>query len=207
MSLVKGRCFNMWEALANVLKDLLEKHLFPFIASIALAIALIIIIPADFWVIVKIGKMAFGALVFCIAFLIIHGISYLFKFIQAKKRKKENELYLKQAKEQEELRKMEEIWHMVDAMSPEERQLIKQFIESNNEPYVEDGMAFRFTPHLLNSNWVVSTTVPQNLDQDMHYDSEVMIYSGLARQYKLKEDVFKMLKYSYEKFDKISHFE
>ena len=197
----------MWEALANVLKDILEKHLIPFIASVALAIISIIITPSDFWMIIKIGKIAFAIVVFCIAFLIIHGISYLFKFIQAKKRKKENELYLKQVQEQEELRTLEKTWCEIDAMSQEERRLIKQFIETNNKPYIEEGMVFRFTNHLLNSDWVVSTTLPQNVDQDMHHDSDVMIYSGVARQYKLKEDVFKILKYSYEKYGKISHFE
>ena len=69
----------MWEAIGQAIKTFVEKHLIPTVISVIIAISSFLILPTDFWMIERIGKVPFALLVAGIAFLIIQLLKiYLF---------------------------------------------------------------------------------------------------------------------------------
>ena len=68
----------MWEALGQAIKTFVEKHLIPTVISVVVAISSFLILPSDFWMIERVGKLPFALLVAGVAFLIIQLIIFFF---------------------------------------------------------------------------------------------------------------------------------
>lgn len=72
----------MWEAIGQAIKTFVEKHLIPTVISVVIAISSFLILPTDFWMIERIGKVPFALLVAGIAFLIIQLLIFFFRKIR-----------------------------------------------------------------------------------------------------------------------------
>ena len=200
----------MWEAIGNFFKTFAEKHLIPSVISLAAGFIAVLALPEDSWMIAKISKVGVGILAFALCFLMVELIILVTKRIIKKASEKKSE---KKYQEQKEKETIEELWSNVDDLSPGDRALLHKFIETNNEP-IENESSMWFSPgSLLVSNWVVSTFVPYHFENE---ETEITKENGIPvshfmnqgkKKYKLKDDIFKLLKYSMEKYGKISNFE
>lgn len=203
----------MWEALGNAIKIFIEKHLIPSIVSIAAGITTVLILPDDNWMIVKIGQVWVGILAFAICFLVIKLLVLLAHGIKALFIKKANKEYDKKRNEEKEKEILEQLWSDVDALSPGDRKMLYVFIENENSPLEEDN-GFHDYNSLFSSAWVVSTLVPYQMDNEEKpigtntYRVPITHFINQGKkQYKLTDDIYQLLKYSKEKYGKISHFE
>ena len=129
----------MWDAVGEALKLFVEKHLIPTVISVVTALVSLLVAPADYWMIVKLGKSWFTILVAGVAFLAIQLLVFIARSIISARRK----AVLKQEKQQKEEKRRqdsEERWlSLMDKQSPSERNLIVQLIEQENTPVIEKG--------------------------------------------------------------------
>ena len=196
----------MWEALANAFKVFAEKHLIPTVISVAAAIGIILALPDNHWMVEKIGQAWVGILSFCVVFIAIQLVLLTFKGIKKAEQKSNNRCLL----DEEEKKTLNEIRHRVDGMSPDERDLLNKFLDSDNSPYIENATVFRSPGHLLNSNWVVSSAVRTKSETIVSTGKGIPVNQIIGRekkQYKLQDEVYKGLKYLRDKYGSISNFE
>ena len=119
------------------------------------------------------------------------------KFVKKRAIKRANKQYDLKREKEEEKEAIEKLWQSVDALSPGDRQTLKLLIENNNTPIEESSGCFYDFGSLFMSNWIVSTTVPYEFeDQD---NQPVLNSNGIPianfmnqgkKLYKLKDDVF-----------------
>ena len=207
----------MWNAIVEFCKVFAEKHLIPSVISIVGAIISLIFIPSDYWIIVKIGKFLFFILVAGVDFLVVKFLVFCWhKFVSYKS---DNDLkqYYSQNATKSEKKNIEELWTAVDKFSPDDRKLLHEFLESDNAPITRSSGNRYFGNSLLASNWVVSTEEYGEEEQPIILSEKLKgkaipigaMSAGRAIvvKYKLHDDIYSALKYSKEKYGKISHFE
>ena len=111
---------------------------------------------------------------------------------------------------------MENLWSDVDKFRPDDRALLKEFLENDNTPIKRSSGSRYFGNSLLTSEWVVSTEEygeeePVIISKHLKEKAMPLFPMGTGRaiivKYKLRDDIFSILKYSKEKYGKISHFE
>ena len=204
----------MWEALGNTIKVFIEKDLVPSVISLAAGIITVLFLPEDNWMLKKISSIWIGILAFALCFLLAKLIIELAMLVKKQVIKNANKQYALQWNEREEKEVITKLWQSVDALSPGDRQTLNLLLENNNAPIEESGNRFYSSDSLFISNWVVSTTIPyesENHNKQPTLNSNGIPISNFKNQgkklYKLKDDVFQMLKYSKEKYGKISNFE
>lgn len=200
----------MWEALASAVKVFAEKHLIPSVISVAASICVILALQDDNWMIEKIGRWWVGVLVFCLAFILVQLVIVIQKAIKKRRQTEKNQCFYQNQDIKRETEALERLWSMVDELSPSEKALLHQFIDSGNAPYIETTTTFYPSGHLLNSEMVVSTVVGTTHEPINWSGKGVPILSHFDRatkQYKLTEYYYQIFKYSKEKYGRISHFE
>lgn len=111
---------------------------------------------------------------------------------------------------------LENVWTLVDRMIPQDRKILMEFLKNNNAPICVKGELGGNC--LLTSNYVVSTVVPNDRKVTLNDPSGVLGKKGgrvfipemsfgiQKRQYKLRDDFYQILKYSYDNYGHISHF-
>lgn len=205
------------EKILDLVKIFFEKHLIPTVLSVIGAILSIAYLPKDNWMIIRLGDLITGVLVFCAYFVIIEFIIWIANFIKKQHIKnKSNRRRIEQNiinnKETLEL-----LWGFVDNLSPDDYDCLIEFIKTNNQP-VERAGEFGGHGCLFASNCIVSTVkkppTPENEKRDVKTDNGLtrvafpnMIYTPAIKQYKLKDDFFEILKYSFTVYGGISHFD
>ena len=203
----------MWETIGKALKVVFEKQLIPAVISVVAAIGVLLFLPADYWAITKLGKPLFLMFVAGGVFLLLNLIIYLVRkcgyFHAARKSAKENQQYEK-AKE---LEKMRELWRNVDGLSPENRNLVKEFLKTDNKPIKIENTIFPYDS-FLESDWFNSTEVYEP-DTDLKPNhisvspvGSVPPYPVFStRLYKLNDQYYEILRYSWTHYGKICNFE
>ena len=208
------------EKLIDLLKIFEEKHLISAIASFAFAILGVALAPDFFGLIDSVGEIVYGMLLFCILFLLIQFGKFVYSFIKKKiarkqKQKKAAELQQK-IEEEREKKTIEDLWDYVDSLSSQDKHYIMKFLITDNKPIEVSG--FVVSGLLSNSNLVACTEKNNALDPSSKIEFEgrlvytpqdipFMTYQSPVKLYRLKDDFFKLLKYSYKKHHKISHFD
>lgn len=195
------------EKLIDLLKPLIEKYLFTTILSVALAILGVVLLPDVLNLKEQVGQFVYGLLLFCICFLVISLIKYIYlKFKHAFNKKISDEQHYRVL----EAEQLEELWNYVDSLSPLEKKYLFDFLKNKNKP-IKVESAF-FTVGLL-SKYLVSTDKIITPDSKINTDTDFKnFYNNYGRfqtykLIKLRDDFYKLLKYSYDKYGKISHFE
>ena len=180
----------MWESVGEALKVFVEKHLVPTVISVVAAIIVLLILPSDYWMIEKIGKHLFflgaaGVVFLAIQFLIVleKGIGHLrFKsFIR-----NENQKYRKQEADEN----LEAWLSFVDRLPPEDRELILQFIQTENKPIRERGYRTYNDESLHSTEYIIK-----------------MKNSDGSKLVRLDDRFYKLMKAIYENRGSISHFD
>ncbi len=209
----------MWEAIGQAIKVFVEKHLIPTVISVVVAIISFLVLPTDFWMITKIGKVPFALLVAGIVFLLIQFIIYCCNKIAKWLSNRKSSKYYGQNAIEDERKTLDELWSAIDAFNPDDKKTIKEFLQSNNAPIEKSSGARYFGNSLFNSNWVVSTEEYGEEKTVIHIPKELKgkaipvnpsIFDGgreIIVKYKLRDEIFNALKYSMDKYGKISHFE
>lgn len=205
------------EKWAELLKIFLEKHLIPTVISIAFAIIFTALMPSDFVIIEKLGLFWCMLLAFCVSFICVQSVIDIFRSIQ----KKSNQRGLGEAHIQlikkDNYKILEQLWTRIDEFSPTDKELLMTFIQTDNRPIEQSGEIFGdclFCSQLVN----VTTVKPpeeerviigqpiEKSPKTLRIPIEQMIFSQPVKQYKLKDEFFKLLKYSYDEYGRISHF-
>ena len=208
----------MWEAIGQAIKTFVEKHLIPTVISVVIAISSFLILPTDFWMIERIGKVPFALLVAGIAFLIIQLLIFFFRKIRGWISNKSDEEYRFQNDVKLEKEVLEKLWSSVDAFNQDDRKVLHEFLESQNAPIERSSGIHYCGNSLFNSDWLVSTeeyreTEPVSFNPPKKKGVVTLnvfdTYSTrtVVKKYKLREDIYNVLRYSMDKYGKISHFE
>ena len=184
----------MWDAIVAFIKTFNEKYLIPLVISIVVAISAIIVLPDDYWMISKIGAPTFGVVVGGISFLVVLLFYYVFFFVKKKLYDVSDRRYRIEMDKIQNEKNIRSFWTRIDRFSPEEREIIRNLVTSENQPVVANIYTFYSPESLFESEIMVSTTT---VDDQNRY----------AHVYKLKEDYYQILKYSIEKYNKISNFD
>lgn len=179
----------MWNAIGEALKIFLEKHLIPTVISVVAAIVVFLVLPADNWIIEKLGKSWFLILAAGIVFLLIQmliaivkGIRHLCYKADLARQCREND--------QKKCQEAEEKWlSFGDQLSPDDRALIIRLLENENEPEIEHGYIWHSNDSIYNTNLLVKTKG----------------HDGFTL-YKLNDKAYRALKAIYEQRGSISHF-
>ena len=204
----------MDKSIAELLKLFLEKHFIPTIISVVVAIVVLVITPLDSWVIIKIGKVLYLVLSFGITILIIELLLFSFNRIRIVNNNHRKKLRKQEERKREKEQEVKELWEFIDGLSPKDRQYIDGFLETNNEPIESWGQSYLAYDSLLsNREWVITTEISKYYDFSANEeitDETVIKENKLVPfsfdLYKLKQDKFDLLKYSIEKYGRISNF-
>lgn len=181
----------MLESLAGILKIFLEKHFISTVISLFVAGIIMLYIPDDSWIIKKLAMTGAYLLIATGCFLIAMLSKYLYVTFSRNRYWKKHR---KELKIQNEKKYMEDLWSFVDGLGPENLKIINQLIKSENKP-IEYGDRTFFSPsHILGNNRVMlSTQINRN--------------GKMVKQYMLRPELYNSLKYSQEKYGRISHFQ
>lgn len=201
----------------NILSFIFEKNLLISIYSLISAIFSLLLIPSDWSIIKKIDIGLFLLLLFLIWFVVIKTTITVISFIGTIVKKyylhqryiKENQRY----KERELRENLEALWTFVDGCSNKEYRLLMDFIKNNNTPIIKE-YAYNSKESILTSNLVHKTlykagkthtefSKPTNANA---VGRQIQVYSQPKYKYILKENVYQLLKYSWENYGRISHF-
>lgn len=202
--------------LTEFFKAIADKYLIRAILSGIIAVAVFLFTPEENWILEKLGKAVFVLFISGALFIIISFLVVCYDKIQKWKRRIGYKHASKISDAIREKEQVEKLWEDVDRMTPEDRALLLQFIKSNNAPYAENRSVYRCGNSLLTSEWVISADVYTGRELPClgpsgkpveNLPKELQTYKETVTQYKLRDDVFNFLKYSYEKYGRISHFE
>lgn len=182
----------MFDSVGDALKVFLEKHLMPTVISIVTAIIALLALPADYWMIEKIGKVLFFALIAGSVFIAIQFLVLLWKIIKHLKRNMSDSKEYKEMKKLEHQEALEKWLSFGDRLPPEDRELVRQFLRTENKPIVEKRGSYRIyrDNSIYNTNAIVTTA---NIDGD--------------RLIKLDDNFYRVMKQIYKDRGSISHFD
>lgn len=210
------------EKFIDILKVISEKHLIPAVISIAVAILCVTLAPDFLEMNQKVGSFLYGVFCFCIMFLICELTKYLHNKLKSrcaeKEKIKEEKIYRQKKNEEEENEIMENLWSFVDSLSVQDRHYLKIFLDNKNEPIEVLGVPHHYGL-LRNQNIVVCTEKRQecgiNHEKKIEFDGREVyqsydiafrMYKSPTKLYRLKDDFYNELKFSNEKYHRISHF-
>lgn len=182
----------MPDSIGEALKVFLEKHLVPTVISVVAAIVALLVLPADYWMIEKIGKTLFFFLVAGVVFLAIQLLMLAWKGIQNLKHRAYINKSYREIKARENQEGLEEWLSFADKLPPDDREMILQFIRTGNQPIVERRHVYRtYNPNSIHNTNALITT--ENSDG--------------SRSMKLDDRFYRTMKQIYEERGSISHFD
>ena len=201
------------DKLSEILHLFIEKHLMPTIIAILGTALIRVFIDENSPVFLKLGDFFLPA-AFALSFLVVKILQAL---IQGAKRflgrimqnAEDSDHRITNIK-----RNLEEMWSFVDAQSPADREILLDFVRNGNRPYRSAGH-FPYNSLFLTPTVVCRTVTRTDIDcqkvmlpnSDGTFKEHTFIPTEEIKEYKLKEDIYSLLKYSYEEYGKISHFE
>lgn len=182
------------EALGSALKVFAEKHLIPTVLSLLVGAIIYSTTPTNFWFLIKLTKFGYWLFASGFVFIIIQLLLWLKNGIGSVRyhnylRRSNNEYDKK-----EEQQALNQLWQFVDGFDQEDRDYLKKFVESKNIPIKIRGYRYYSYGKLFASDNIVN--------KQSGYDE-----TGSYTMYKLKDNFYQFLKYSYETYGKISNFD
>jgi len=203
------------EKFADIIKVFLEKHLLPTVLAVVGALISTALIPTDYLLIKKLGLTMFEILAFCICFVLIEALREIFKIIKNMYYKHQNKVLKRKRIEEENKKSCENLWEIIDNMSIQDYEYLLELLKTNNEPITVRG---DFFGGLFSTNWVHQTIIKTAEERDEYspitnlpkgsigFSIPHRIIVPATKQYILKDDIYKLLRYSYDNYGKISNF-
>lgn len=205
------------EKIAELLKIFLEKHLIPALISVAGAMIIILFLPADNWMITKLGNTLFVILAFCCIFLVVQILIRVGNQIKLlNERNSENRYYEKQ-RIQSNQEAIQTINDFVDELSPNDKKLLLTFVMNDNKILVANEAYHSFDSLLENTNVMNRSRFAgdiKHIDENIYwmehslkeiYSQGMLPVQGLW-QYKIKDSLFHDLKLVYKQHGKLGNF-
>ena len=197
----------MLEKIIDILKEFFEKHFLPFLSSVVITGIIYFITPNDFTMLAKLEKNFYLLVVFCLSLLIIEGAVIIIKKIN-------NKVYYAKEKKKYDDRIIQEntnyLYDLLDSLSPEEFDLVEYLVNNNNQyitshmDYVNNkynfDIIFDSRKYKIKDDEITSID-PYHIERKCSYKK-----GAYVNQFKLKEDIYKNLKYLKKKTGKISRF-
>lgn len=207
------------ETLCNILKVFLEQKLIPTVFSVVIAIIALLAVPEDFWMIEKVGRALFFILVAGSVFLVVQLLSAIWKKVHSAIDANRESKIAKEQEQAEAMRRAEDWWYQVDRLNPEEKELVRVFLNNNNTP-LESEYAPYFNGALSTYGWILTTQdycsdeqqqkkAAENVHGNPILNEMEELYPTryIITKYKLREDVYQSLSALNALFGKISHFD
>ncbi|MDZ4992632.1 hypothetical protein GNF80_06535 [Clostridium perfringens] len=202
------------DKLVDLLKYLLEKYLFHTIISIIVAILAFLKAPENNWIIIKGGKFTFFILVFCICFLCVQLIIKISKLVTDFFKDIKNLDYERKKKEYDNIQHINEFY---DKLSLNDKEILLSFIKNKNKILINFEGAYRGDGLLKNTNIINVSEYRGDIlgaDKSIYWitnDLEETLKLGMRpvgelKQYRLKEEYFKVFEYVYKLNGKLGNF-
>lgn len=196
----------------EVLKVFLEKYFIISIFASVMTGIIFLITPDEHFIRVKLGNVwLFALFTFGVFFVVLFSIVQCWSWF---KNKITNKAYEKQQNEKNEKACLEKLWRDVDCLSNDDYKILMIFMNNGNQPIIKEDVGMFYGGRLLNSEYVHSTIVknPEQNSEDVYQEYRGNIRTlirakPVKRQYKLKQEFYKILKYSQEKYGRISNFQ
>lgn len=157
----------------------------------------------NFSVLLKLGKQFYITVVFISSFLIIELFIFIFKLIVNTFKFKMQERILGKKEMDESIKKIREA---IDMLNPNEIRLLELFLNNNNEPIITiDSMDVPFAYNYCDYTKII---IENNIEGINLHSLKKEIYNKgyTAYKYKLKDELYDVLKYMLNKGIKISNF-
>lgn len=180
----------MMEKLINILETFLNKHFIPTLISIAVMLIVRLLISENFWMIEKLGSTNFEILVFILCFLSIELIIWVYGYHY---KRQESRKY-RESKKNEELESRNEVIkqyrRLADQMGPRCRDIIIEFIKTNNKPIDYVRWIGAHNNFCINEDSFFCKTRNTN-------NQEII---------KLTEEMYEVYSYIYKEYNRIGNF-
>ena len=197
----------MFEKIVDILKTFFEKHFLPSLLSVVITGIVYFITPNDFAILIKLEKNFYLLVIFCLSLLII-------EILIISIRKLNNIVYYLKEKKKYNDRIIQEninyLYDLLDSLSPEEFDLVEYFVNNNNQyvtshiDYVNNkynfDTIFNSRRYKIKEDEIVSIN-PYHIEKRCSYKK-----GDYVNQFKLKEDIYEILKYLKKKTGKIYRF-
>ena len=180
----------MLDNVGEALKIFLEGHLIPTVISVVAAIAALLLLPSDYWMLEKIGEKLFFLLIAGIVFLVIQLIMFLGKGIRCLRHNDYTTKEYNMMKESQNQKKIEEWLSFIDKLPPDDREMIYRFLNTDNKPIMEPRNVYRSYNSIRNTNAIIMI---ENRDG--------------SHLLKLEDHFYQIMKKIYETRGSISHFD
>lgn len=199
----------MMKEILDFIKTLIEKYGFRSVIAFIITIILITYTPATIISLLQFGdnnKYWLMALYFATLIVLETGVLFLCRKVKSK---------ISYAKyEQESIKTnnkkaLEDLWTFVDGLSETARNEIREFLKTNNTPIPKR----HFHSNDLYSNYsalLVTIEKQTEIEEKVTYadtGKEGILTAHSTHIYKLKDEVYELIKYSHENYGKICHFE
>ena len=178
--------------MVEIIKIFIEKHLIPTLLSFIFSCLLYVNTLDNVFLKMEIGKTVYGVFLFCSCFVIIKLILYISNKVNSYINSLQYQKYLNKEMEDRNKKALEELWSFIDKLDNEDFELLKIFLNNDNQPIYNKGNRYYNYFKLIDSNVVLKTQT----------DNPTLGCEKL----RLKDDFFEALKYSQERYGRISHF-
>ena len=194
----------MFEKIIDIIKVFFEKYFIQALVAVIPTIIIFYCTPDDSKFLVKIGKELYIIFFFVLIFLFILLLTFLFKTIKVKVNNAKVEgKYNRESEEQ----LIKDLWTYTDSLEAIDKKIIDFFIQNNNESiYLYDNQYNKVLHDLCYNTQILSDGTQKFFNifdgkEENYIDKGICIY-----QYKLKEEIYNLLKQSLKKYKKIFNF-
>ncbi|QGU96393.1 hypothetical protein GOM49_15995 [Clostridium bovifaecis] len=199
--------------IVKIFSKILESKFYQTLISVLLTFMTFFFISDDMAIVKRFGHFWGAIFIFVCWILIIETILITWKNIKKVYTKACDNQYRDVQREKQNKEILESLWTRIDEMSNVEKEKLKYFLNNNNQPLLEGNVSYSYG-HLLNSDWVHKTQYTSNeqikqkvnIIKNGQTKIEEFVYSP-KYQYVLQEHIYEALKYSLEKYGRISHFD
>lgn len=195
----------MSDKLIDILKVFLEKYFIQVLIAIITTVIVYFITPEDMNFLKKIGKEIYLLFCFICCFLIVEFVIYIFKKIQSK-------IYFNKLNKEQNENVMNEnlkyIWNYVDNLDYNDKKILSYCLKNKNKVInIESGVVnYKLFEEWFDETQSISNGTIRQFDYMKVEEKDIIEKDRIIYQYKIKDDIYEMLKYSKKKYGKISHF-
>ncbi|HCT64743.1 MAG TPA: hypothetical protein DIC60_05685 [Lachnospiraceae bacterium] len=206
------------DKLVDVIKIFLDKYFIPTIIAISATIFFVATYPDCLKLRSNTNEFLYYILVFCLVFLFVLSICKAYKTICSKIERSNAKEQHQQYVETEKRKVLEELWTFVDKLSIPNKQALFSFLRTNNTP-IESSDTYASDSIFYNRD-IMHETIARAIQEESFCPTtnrknnghivipiEHPIISIPVKKYRLNDSFFSLLKYSYGKYNRISHFE
>ncbi len=200
----------MNNTILELLKLIADKFLFQGIIATIPTLVFKAFVPNFLKLSDLLSPTVYTILIWCICFLIVKIIESIFLSLREKSRNNKLEQYYNKKRIADAEENLKMLWRKIDQYYPDEKLLLLKFVKSNNQPISTINLGV--CRNLVNDDYIVKTYTKMRSHTPHFKDPEKIHLVGgntpipCGEIFKLKDGIYEMLKYSYNKYGKICNF-